>query len=175
MGDDRSGRSGEDRRASETGGQLVSETVEQLGPIDYAVIELPAGAHHFSGAVARELASLADAELIRVLDLVILTKDEQSEVSTLEFDQIERPGDLMALRPGLTEVLSPADLASLASPMAPGSTAGVLVWENTWATHLVLATEESGGRVLASGRIDTSILRDALAAGHPPARSGPTR
>jgi uncharacterized membrane protein len=152
----------------------VSETVdEQLGPIDYTVIELPSGARHFSGAVARELASLADAELIRVLDLVILAKDDAGDVSTLEFDQIEQPGDLVTLRPGLTEVLSPADLASLASAMVPGSTAGVLVWENTWATHLVLATEESGGRVLASGRIDTSALRAALSAGRRPARSHP--
>ncbi len=153
----------------------MSETVDEPpGPIDFAVIELPAGARHFSGAVARELASLADAELIRVLDLVILAKDDTGDVATLEFDQIEQPGDLVALRPGLTEVLSPADLGSLASAMTPGSTAGVLVWENTWATHLVLATEESGGRLLASGRIDGAAVRGMQATGDHTLRSHPS-
>lgn len=127
---------------------------QQRGPIDYSVIGLPDGARHFSDAVARELASLADAELIRVLDLVIVSKDDVGEVTTTEFDQIERPGDLAALQPGLSRVLSPADVSSLAAIVAPGSTAGIVVWENTWAAHLVLATEESGGRVLASGRAD---------------------
>ncbi|MFN7151532.1 MAG: DUF6325 family protein, partial [Microthrixaceae bacterium] len=87
----------------------MSEVVEEhRGPIDYTVIGLPDGSHHFSDAVARELASLADAEFIRVLDLVIATKDDMGEVTTIEFDQIERPGDLAALQSGLSQVLSSA-------------------------------------------------------------------
>jgi hypothetical protein len=147
---------------------------QQRGPTDYTVIALPDGARRFSDAVARELASLADAELIRVLDLVIVSKDVGGDVTTIEFDQIERPGDLAALAPDLSRVLSPADLRSLASIVTPGCTAGVVVWENTWAMHLVLATEESGGGVLASGRIDDAALRDALSAGRRPARPHPS-
>ncbi|MFN7149830.1 MAG: hypothetical protein ACK4V6_10150, partial [Microthrixaceae bacterium] len=82
---------------------------------------------------------------------------------------------LAALRSGLSQVLSAADLKSLAAIVAPGCTAGIVVWENTWATHLVLATEETGGGVLTSGRIDDSALRDALTAGRRPARSHPLR
>lgn len=140
----------------------MSDVAEQhQGPIDVTVIGLPDGARHVSDAVARELASLADAELIRVLDLVIVSKDDRGDVTTIEFDQIERPGDLAALRPGLSRILSPTDVGSLAAIVAPGSTAAILVWENTWATHLLLATEESGARLLTSDRIDTTALREA--------------
>jgi hypothetical protein len=134
------------------------------------VIGLPDGVRGFSAAVARELASLADAELIRVLDLVIVVKDDRGDVTTIEFDQIDRPGDLAALEPGLSRVLSPAELSSLASIVAPGSTAGIVVWENTWASHLVLATEESGGHVLTSGRIDTTAPHEARSSGRRPQR-----
>ena len=56
----------------------VSE--EELGPIDYMVVEFPAGTSNFSGAMAAELAALAEAELIRVLDLMILTKDQDGNI-----------------------------------------------------------------------------------------------
>ena len=147
---------------------------QHRGPIDYTVFVLPEGARRFSDAMARELASLADAELIRVLDLVIVSKDDQGELTTIEFDRIERPGDLGALGPGLSQVLSPADIGSLTSMVTPGSAAGIVVWENTWATHLVLAAEESGGRVLTSGRIESGARSGTLPTGRRPTRSRPS-
>ena len=85
----------------------VSE--EELGPIDYMVVEFPAGTSNFSGAMAAELAALAEAELIRVLDLMILTKDQDGNIEVLEVEDLDGTGELGSIEADLAEILE--DLA----------------------------------------------------------------
>ena len=131
---------------------------EELGPIDYLVVEFPEGTKNFTGAMARELASLAEAELIRVFDLLILEKSNDGTIDVLEIEDLADLGDLGTLEAGLAEILALEDLEHLAAAMEPGSTAGVLVWENTWAAPFAVAARESGGQLIASGRIPTQAL-----------------
>ncbi len=137
---------------------------EELGPIDYLVVEFPAGAKNFDGAMARELASLAEAELIQILDLIVLEKDADGGIEALEIEDMGDLGDLGAIEAGLAEILALEDLEHLAAAMEPGSTAGVLVWENTWAAPFAVAARESGGQLIASGRIPTQALIAAFEA-----------
>ena len=134
----------------------VSE--EELGPIDYMVVEFPAGTSNFSGAMAAELAALAEAELIRVLDLMILTKDQDGNIEVLEVEDLDGTGELGSIEADLAEILAFEDVENLAAAMEPGSTAGVLVWENTWAAPFAVAARQSGGQLIASGRIPTQAL-----------------
>ncbi len=134
---------------------------EELGPIDYVVVEFPAGEKNFGGEMAKELASLADAELIRVLDLLVIDKDENGEIEALEIEDL---GDLGVLEATLGEFLALADVENIAEAMEPGSTAGVLVWENTWAAPFAVAARKAGGRLIASGRIPTQALLAAVGA-----------
>lgn len=134
------------------------ETIQEIGPIDYAVIEFPEGEANFTGAVARELASLVEAELIRVLDILVLAKDETGEIEALELEDLEGVGELGALEAQLAEVLAEEDVAHLAAAMEPGSVAGVVVWENSWAAPFAVAVRESGGQLIADGRIPTQAL-----------------
>ncbi|MBK7018316.1 MAG: DUF6325 family protein [Candidatus Microthrix parvicella] len=134
----------------------VSE--EELGPIDYMVVEFPAGTSNFSGAMAAELAALAEAELIRVLDLMILTKDQDGNIEVLEVEDLEGTGELGSIEADLAEILAFEDVENLAAAMEPGSTAGVLIWENTWAAPFAVAARQSGGQLIASGRIPTQAL-----------------
>ena len=134
----------------------VSE--EELGPIDYVVVEFPAGTSNFSGAMAAELAALAEAELIRVLDLMILTKDQDGNIEVLEVEDLEGTGELGSIEADLAEILAFEDVENLAAAMEPGSTAGVLIWENTWAAPFAVAARQSGGQLIASGRIPTQAL-----------------
>ena len=134
----------------------VSE--EELGPIDYMVVEFPAGTSNFSGAMAAELAALAEAELIRVLDLMILTKDQDGNIEVLEVEDLDGTGELGSIEADLAEILAFEDVENLAAAMEPGSTAGVLIWENTWAAPFAGAARQSGGQLIASGRIPTQAL-----------------
>lgn len=137
---------------------------EELGPIDYVVVEFPAGEKNFGGEMAKELASLADAELIRVLDLLVIDKDENGEIEALEIEDLGDLGDLGVLEATLGEFLALADVENIAEAMEPGSTAGVLVWENTWAAPFAVAARKAGGRLIASGRIPTQALLAAVGA-----------
>jgi hypothetical protein len=137
---------------------------DELGPIDYLVVEFPAGTKKFTGAMAAELASLADAELIRILDLMILEKDADGKIEALEIEDLGDLGDLAAIEGQLAEILALEDVEHLAAAMEPGSTAGVLVWENTWAAPFAVAARKSGGQLIASGRIPTQALIAAFEA-----------
>ncbi len=131
---------------------------EELGPIDWLVVEFPAGATSFDGTMAAELVSLVDAGLIRVLDLLILAKDGNGDVEVTEFEDLGDPGGLQSLEGQLAEILALEDVEHLAEAMEPDSTAGVLVWENTWAAPFAVAARRSGGQLVASGRIPTQAL-----------------
>jgi hypothetical protein len=143
----------------------VDETsIDEFGPVDYVVVEFEPGRAHFSGEMARELLSLADAGMIRVLDLLILTKGEDGEVEAFESDDAPERGDLLAIEAGIAEILAAEDVALLAEAMEPGTTAGVLVWENTWAAPFASAARSAGGQLIASGRIPIQAIAASIEA-----------
>lgn len=129
-----------------------------LGPIDYLVLEFPPGVTTFTGELAIELASLVDAEIIRVLDLLILTKDADGIVDATEFEDLEDLGELGVLEGQLAEVLAEEDVIKFADVMLPGTAAGVLVWENLWAAPFAVKARKMGAQMIASDRIHTQAL-----------------
>ena len=135
-----------------------------LGPIDYLVVEFPPGTSRFDGSVAAELASLVDTELIRVLDLLVLEKDDAGDVEGYELEDLGDLGALRLLEGRLAEVLAYEDVEHLANAMEPGTVAGVLVWENTWAGPFAEAVRDAGGQLIASGRIPSQALIAAIEA-----------
>ncbi len=133
-------------------------TIDELGPVDYLVVEFPPGEQHFTGEMARELLSLVDAEVVRLLDLLILAKDEDGNVEALELDDLEEAGELARLETEIAEILAEDDVIHLAEAMEPGTVAGVLVWENLWAAPFASAARKAGGQLVASGRIPIQAL-----------------
>ncbi|MET0326054.1 MAG: DUF6325 family protein [Ilumatobacteraceae bacterium] len=143
----------------------MSETsLDELGPVDYVVVEFPAGASNFTGEMAAELLALVDAGTIRVIDVLILTKNEDGSVDAAELSDIEELGDLERLEAELAELLAEEDIAMLAAAMDPGSTAGVLIWENLWAAPFASAARRSGGQLIADGRIPIQAIIAAIEA-----------
>ena len=144
----------------------VSEpAADEPGPIDYLVVEFPGRKTSVAGAMATELASLVDAELIRMLDLVIIEKGTDGSYEVSEFEDLaerDRLGDLRAVEGQLAEVLDRDDLDNVVQALDAGTTAAVVVYENTWAAPLALAARRCGGQLVASGRIPTPVLVDAL-------------
>jgi hypothetical protein len=143
----------------------MSDTaLDELGPVDYVVVEFPAGASNFTGEMADELLKLVDGGLIRVIDLVILTKDSDGGIDVLEVEDFADLGPIQALEAGLADLLAEEDIANLAAAMDPGSTAGVLIWENLWAAPFGAAARRSGGQLIANGRIPIQAIIASLEA-----------
>ena len=132
--------------------------LDSLGPVDYVVVEFPAGESNFTGEMATELLALVDAGTIRVIDVLILTKNEDGTVDAMELSDIEELGELQALEAQLAELLAEEDVEHLAAAMEPGSTAGVLIWENLWAAPFASAARRSGGQLIANGRIPIQAI-----------------
>ena len=133
-------------------------SLDQLGPVDYLVVEFPAGASNFTGEMAKELIALVDAGTIRVIDVLILTKNEDGTVEATELSEIEQLGELQAVEAQLAELLAADDVVNLAAAMEPGTVAGVLIWENLWAAPFASAARRSGGQLIANGRIPIQAI-----------------
>ena len=129
-----------------------------LGSVDWIVVEFPGS--KFNGEVAPAILDLVDKGLIRVLDLLIIKKEEGGEFEVFEASDLE-DSEIGALRheeAELAMVLSEQDVLDLAETIEPGSTAAVLVWENLWAAPVGAAIRHSGGQLVASGRIPTQAV-----------------
>ena len=146
--------------------------LDSLGPVDYVVVEFPAGASNFTGEMADELLKLVDSGIIRVIDVLILTKDEDGTVDAMELSDVPELGELRALEAQLAELLAAEDVEHLAAAMDPGSTAGVLIWENLWAAPFASAARHSGGQLIANGRIPIQAIIASIAADSAPATEG---
>jgi len=152
---------------------LETETsLDQLGPVDYLVVEFPAGASNFTGEMAAELVALVDSGTIRLIDVLILTKNEDGTVDAMELSDIDELGELQALEAQLAELLAEEDVEHLAAAMDPGSTAGVLIWENLWAAPFAAAARRSGGQLIANGRIPTQAIIASIEADEATATEG---
>ena len=137
---------------------MTETSLDELGPVDYVVVEFPAGESSFTGEMATELVALVDSGTIRLIDVLVLTKDEDGSVEAMELSDLEDLGELQKLEAELAELLAEEDVLHLAAAMEPGSTAGVLIWENLWAAPFASAARRSGGQLIADGRIPIQAI-----------------
>lgn len=152
----------------------MNDTVDELGPVDYLVVEFPADKANFSGEMASELTALVDRGVVRVLDLVLLKKELDGSVEGFEshdFGDIDL-GGLRELETDLALLLAEEDVESIGAAVEPGSVAAVLVWENVWAAPFGSAVRRSGGQLVASGRIAIQALAAAIEADETTASEG---
>ena len=143
---------------------MTDVQLNELGPVDYLVVEFPANASNFTGEMADELVALVDAGIIRVIDVLILTKNDDGTIDVLELSDVEELGALRTIGAELAELLAEDDIEHLAAAMDPGSTAGVLIWENLWAAPFASAARRSGGQLIADGRIPIQAIIAAIEA-----------
>ncbi len=129
-----------------------------LGPVDYIVIEWADGQP--TGEAAPLLLDLVDRGLVRILDLVFLTKADDGSIAAIELGDLP---DAFAEFDGVSSGLfSDEDLEEAASVLEPGTSAALLVWENSWAAPFAHALLNSGAQLVASGRIPIADLEAAL-------------
>ena len=140
------------------------EDVEELGPVDWIVIEFPGS--RFNGEIAPALVDLVERDLVRVLDLLVLKKEADGSVEAFELADLDddETGGLRTFEAGLAMLVSEDDVVAAAEALDAGSSAALVVWENTWAAPFGAAVRQSGGQLVASGRIPIQSILAAIAA-----------
>jgi hypothetical protein len=138
--------------------------VDELGPVDWIVVEFPGS--KFNGEIAPTVTDLVDRGLIRVLDLVMLKKDDDESIDAFEISDLDdsEAGVFRAHENALAHLLSEDDVTAVAAAIEPGTTAAVLVWENLWAAPFAAAVRHAGGQLVAGGRIPIQALLAAVEA-----------
>ena len=128
-------------------------TEQDIGPIDYLTLEFPKAKLTGEGLAA--LIDLVDRGIIRILDLRFIKREDDGSFSAVAVSDFDGDGTLdLAIFEGVESgLLDDDDLGQAASVIAPGSAAGLLVYENTWAGPFVSAMRRAGADVVASGRI----------------------
>jgi hypothetical protein len=143
---------------------MADRSLDELGPVDYLIVEFPAGSQNFAGEGAEELVRLHDAGIIRIMDILILVKEEDGTVDAMELSDLPDLGELQRVEAQLAQTLAEEDVEHLAAAMDPGSVAGVLVYENLWAAPFASAMRRAGGQLIANGRIPIQALIAAVEA-----------
>jgi hypothetical protein len=143
---------------------MTERSLDELGPVDYLIVEFPAGAQNFTGEGAAELIRLHDAGIIRIMDILILQKGTDGTVMAQELGDLDQLGELARLETELVQTLAEEDVDNLAAAMDPGSVAAALVYENLWAAPFASAMRRAGGQLIANGRIPIQAIIAAVQA-----------
>ena len=134
---------------------------EARGSVELAVIAFPGS--KFKGEIVPALADLVDNGVVEILDLVVVSKGDDGDVLALEISEIEEGGMFDELEGEAGGLLSEEDLVTAGEVLEPGSTAAVIVWENTWARKLITAIRDAGGELVAHDRLDAETVNMAMA------------
>ena len=130
-----------------------------LGPLEYLVVGFEG--NRFTGQILRELRAARDKGIIRVVDLLVLTKDESGNLAAMELSDLsgEEAEQLGPITGDLLQVFEPDDVEAAASNIPTNSSAGLLLFEHTWAVGLKEAIMNAGGIPLAGGLVAPAVVQ----------------
>lgn len=135
---------------------------EAIGPISYVIVEFPG--NRMTGEGLTSLVDLVDQGIVRVLDLLFVERDEDGSIRAVDIRDIDGDGtlDLAVFEGAASGLLGEDDLAEAGSVIAPGSSAGILIFENRWAIPFTQALRRSGAELIAAGYIPHDDLIASL-------------
>ena len=135
--------------------------MDEIGPVDYAVIAFPG--NEFRGEIAPALADLVEAGTIRLIDAAFVGKDESGEISTLEINQLDPDVQerLDALNIEVNGLFNDEELLAIGRDLEPDNSAAILVWENVWARRVAQAMRDAGGMLIAFDRVPHDAVQAA--------------
>jgi hypothetical protein len=151
----------------------VTDDLEEMGPIDYLVVEFPGS--RMTGEGLPLLVDLVDRGIIRILDFVFVKKESDGSVRGVAIADLDHDGtlDLAVFEGASSGLLDQDDIEDAGGVLEPGSSAGILVYENVWAGPFAAALRRGGGQLVASGRIPVQALLASLEAAEARAEAQP--
>ena len=140
---------------------MSAENVDEMGPIDYLVVEWPG--KQPTGEAAPLLLDLVDRGLIRILDLAFVAKGDDGSVAGIEISDLGNQVEELKVFEGASSgLLADDDVEAAGEALEPGTSAALLVYENVWAAPFAAAVRKSGGQLVANGRIPVQAIVAAL-------------
>jgi hypothetical protein len=131
------------------------------GPVDYVLLEFPTD--QLTGEAAPALMDLVESGVIRLLDLLVISKGEDGSVEGIELtDPTSEHGGFAYFAGARSGLLGDDDIGLAAEAMTPGTVAALIVYENSWAAPFVSAVRNSGGELIASQRIPAADVMAAI-------------
>src|SRR5215510_1234549 len=136
--------------------------LEEMGPVDYLVIEFPGS--RMTGEGLPLLVDLVDRGIIRLLDLTFVMKELDGTVRGVTIADLDEDGklDLAVFEGASSGLIGQDDIDEASGALEPGSSAALLIYENTWAAPLATALRRSGAQLVAGGRIPIQAILAAL-------------
>ena len=136
----------------------MADTFESMGPVGYLVVEFPG--NKMTGEGFPLLVDLVERGVIRILDLVFILKAPDGSIAAIEMSDLDRDDDMdITLFEGASSGLfDEDDIADAGSVIEPGSSAGVLIYENRWAAPFVDALRRGGAEVVSAGFIPLDVV-----------------
>ncbi|GAA3201231.1 hypothetical protein GCM10010468_14300 [Actinocorallia longicatena] len=135
---------------------------ESVGPVDVAVVEL--GGDGVDQEVAAAILDLRDTGTVKVIDISFVAKSADGTVTITEVTESNVAEVYRGLVDDELDLLNAEDLELVGAELPPGSTAMVMVWENTWASRLSAALRRSGSRVRMLERVPRPVVQEAIGA-----------
>ncbi|TJZ75894.1 2-C-methyl-D-erythritol 4-phosphate cytidylyltransferase [Rhodococcus oryzae] len=144
-------------------GPVVNNEFDEVGPIDYLVVEFPADRQP-DGSALPMLRDLVDNGIIRVLDLVFVRKDTDGSLAGIAIDDLGLEGgiDVTLFAEASSGLVNPSDVEEAGAILEPGCSGAILVYENLWAAPFAAALRRGGAQLVASGRIPLQGIMAAL-------------
>ena len=133
-----------------------------IGPVEYIAIAFPG--NKFSGEIVPAIQELQDSGTIRVLDLVIITKDADGNVAAIELSEAspEQGAALAVLGVENKNLLGEEDIEDIGGALDPNSTAALMIWENVWAARFAKSLRDADGILVANGRIPAPLIEELM-------------
>jgi hypothetical protein len=140
---------------------VSANELEEMGPIDYLLIEWQAGEP--TGEVATIVVDLVERGMIRVLDLAFMGKAEDGSVTRVEVADLgDKVEELKVFEGASSGLVSEDDVAEAGTALEAGAIGALLVFENRWAAPFATAVRRTGGQLVANGRIPVQAVLAAL-------------
>ena len=142
------------------------------GPVD--VIVLAAGEPQLDGSILAELKRQAASGTIRVLDAMLLFKDDVGNRASIDLEDLpqEMKEAVGFIDTGTRGLFDSEDAETLFEGMVPGSAVVALAIEHTWAVKLVNAIADTGAEVALNFRVPAPIVDEAFASLEQPSQGG---
>ena len=132
------------------------------GPIDFIAIEFKTD--QLTGESLPALLELVKKRIIRVIDLVIIRKDQDGNYQVLEIEELAP--DILAvfdpLEVEISGIIQVEDIEVIAEAMEANTTAALLLFENLWAIEFGEAVIRSSGRMVMYDRIPFEVVNETL-------------
>ena len=142
--------------------RVQSDEPNAMGPISYLIVEFPGS--KMTGEGFPTLVDLVDRGLIRILDLRFVRRDMDGSMRAIELQDIDRDGqfDVAIFEGASSGLIDDSDIADARSVIEPGSSAGILIFENRWATPFIEALRRGEAQLVAAGYIPQDSIVASL-------------